>query len=302
MKLIVVGIGAVAKKAYLPVYAGLDGVEVHLVSRDAAKAEQLVAKYRFNGHSRSLEEAPLQDADAVLIHSATAAHVSQVTYVLEQGRHVFIDKPVTFTFEETERLARLAASQGVELVTGFNRRFATATSALKEVEDPNMVLIQKNRTYNPSTLREFIVEDFVHVVDTLRYLTGRQPIEALTVRPRFEGDTLKQLQIQFTAGGIEAIGIMNRDNGCTEEVMEVMSSRLKRVSRDVERVYDHTATGVLEHALNPWESNLDRRGFTSMIESFLALVAGKPNESVRAEDSLETHLICERIVEAVKRR
>lgn len=302
MKVVVVGLGDVAKKAYLPVYAGLDGVEVHLVSRDQEKAEQLVAQYRFAGHSRSLEAAPLEEADAVLIHSTTAAHVEQVAYALNQGRHVFIDKPVTFTLKETEHLVRLAESNGVELVTGFNRRFATATRALQEVESKNMVLIQKNRIYQPSTLREFIVEDFVHVVDTLRYLTGRQPIEALTVRPRFEGDILKQVHIQFTAGGIEAIGIMNRDNGCTEEVMEVMSPNLKRVSRDVERVYDYTASGSLERALNPWESNLARRGFTAMIDAFLKLVGGEQNDSVRGNDSLETHAICERIVEAVSNR
>ncbi|MCP6042556.1 hypothetical protein NL354_27265, partial [Klebsiella pneumoniae] len=131
-----------------------------------------------------------------------------------------------------------------------------ATAALKEVSDPNLILIQKNRTYQPATLREFIIEDFVHVVDTLRYLTGLAPVENLAVRTRHEAGTLKQLQIQFTAGGVEAIGIMNRDNGCTEEVMEVMSPRLKRVSRDVERVYDFTRDGMLERALNPWESNL----------------------------------------------
>jgi len=34
MKIVVVGLGDVAKKAYLPVYAGLEGVDVYLVSRD----------------------------------------------------------------------------------------------------------------------------------------------------------------------------------------------------------------------------------------------------------------------------
>ncbi|MCC5892114.1 MAG: gfo/Idh/MocA family oxidoreductase, partial [Exiguobacterium sp.] len=189
----------------------------------------------------------------------------------------------------------------VELVTGFNRRFAPAKTAMKAVVAPNHVLIQKNRTYQPATLREFIVEDFVHVVDTLRYLTGLEPVEQLSVRPRYDGDTLKQLQIQFTAGGIEAIGIMNRDNGCTEEVMEVMSPSVKRVSRDVERVYDHTPDGMLERSLSPWESNLTRRGFTTMIDEFIKLLKGEPNDSVRARDSLTTHELCEQIVEAVTR-
>lgn len=301
MKIVVVGLGDVAKKAYLPVYAGLEGVDVHLVSRDAEKAKQLVRKYRFSGHFQTLADVPLEEIDGVLIHSTTSAHAEQVSYVLEHGVPVFIDKPVTFTLEETERLVRLAKDRDVELVTGFNRRFATATAVLNEVTDPNLVLIQKNRTYQPATLREFIIEDFVHVVDTLRYLTNLAPVEDLSVRTRYDGETLKQLQINFTAGGTEAVGIMNRDNGCTEEVMEVMSSRVKRVSRDVERVYDFTRDGMLERALNPWESNLTRRGFTTMIDEFIKLLNGEPNESVLAADSMITHALCERILEEAVR-
>ncbi|MGY0204014.1 hypothetical protein ACW7EJ_10890, partial [Acinetobacter soli] len=58
----------------------------------------------------------------------------------------------------------------------------TATAALKEVTDQNLFLIQKNRTYQPATLREFIIEDFVHVVDTLRYLTGLAPAPSRRAR------------------------------------------------------------------------------------------------------------------------
>lgn len=299
MNLLVVGIGDVAKKAYLPVYAGMENVNVYLVSRDREKAEEMVARYRFSGSFETVESVPLEEIDGVMIHSTTAVHGQQAEYFLANGKHVFIDKPVTFTYEETERLVRIADQQGVHLVTGFNRRFATATQALKEVTNPNMVVIQKNRTYSPANLREFIIEDFVHVVDTLRYLTNRAPVEGLHVTTRVEEGILKQLMIQFTAGGVLAVGVMNRDSGCTEEVMEVMSPDVKRVSRDVERVYDYSPEGVQERALSPWESNLKRRGFTTMLEAFIQLLEGEPNGSVLTEDSLETHRICEEILKEV---
>ena len=299
MNLLVVGIGDVAKKAYLPVYAGMENVNVYLVSRDREKAEEMVARYRFGGAFETVESVPLEEIDGVMIHSTTAVHGRQAEYFLTNGKHVFIDKPVTFTYEETEKLVRIAEKNGVHLVTGFNRRFATATQALKEVTNPNMVVIQKNRTYSPATLREFIIEDFVHVVDTLRYLTNRAPVEGLHVTTRVEEGVLKQLMIQFRAGGVLAVGVMNRDNGCTEEVMEVMAPDVKRVSRDVERVYDYTPNGVQERALSPWESNLKRRGFTTMLEAFIQLLEGEPNGSVLTEDSLETHRICEEILKEV---
>lgn len=300
MNILVVGIGDVAKKAYLPVYAGLKDVDVFLVSRDEQKLNEVISTYRFKGGYTELDAVPMTKIDAVMIHSTTAVHYEQAEYCLWQGKHVFIDKPVTFTLEKTERLVALAKEKGVHLVTGFNRRFATATQALKQVEQKNMILIQKNRTYKPATLREFIIEDFVHVVDTLRYLTDLQTVERLSVTPRYEGDALKQVMIHFQAGGIEAIGWMNRDNGCTEEVMEVMSPSVKRVTRDVERVIDYGVDGIKEWPLDPWESNLKRRGFIDLIDDFIKLLNGEANKSVLAEDSLETHRLCEEILKNVR--
>lgn len=300
MNILVVGIGDVAKKAYLPVYAGLKDVDVYLVSRDEQKLHEVISTYRFKGGYTELDAVPMTEIDAVMIHSTTAVHYEQAEYCLRQRKHVFIDKPITFTLEETERLVALANENGVHLVTGFNRRFATATQALKQIEEKNMVFIQKNRTYKPATLREFVIEDFVHVVDTLRYLTDLQPVERLRVTPRFEGDVLKQVMIHFMAGGIEAIGWMNRDNGCTEEVMEVMSPTVKRVTRDVERITDYGRDGVKEWSLDPWEPNLKRRGFIDLIDDFIKLLNGEANKSVLAEDSLETHRLCEEILKNVQ--
>lgn len=299
MKMLVVGIGDVAKKAYLPVYAGLKNVNVYLVSRDEQKLQDIISTYRFEGGYTDLQAVPMTQIDAVMIHSTTAVHYEQAEYCIRKGKHVFIDKPITFTLEETERLVALAKEKGVHLVTGFNRRFATATEALKQVEQKNMILIQKNRTYKPATLREFIIEDFVHVVDTLRYLTDLHPVERFRITPRYEGDVLKQVMIHFHAGGIEAIGWMNRDNGCTEEVMEVMSPSVKRVTRDVERVIDYSVDGIKEWPLDPWESNLKRRGFIDLIDDFIKLLNGEANKSVLAEDSLETHRLCEEILKNV---
>ncbi|MGY0204015.1 Gfo/Idh/MocA family oxidoreductase [Acinetobacter soli] len=64
---------------------------------------------------------PLDEVDGVLIHSTTSAHADQVGYVLERGVHVFIDKPVTFSLDETERV-RAPSSNGACRRRGRNPR------------------------------------------------------------------------------------------------------------------------------------------------------------------------------------
>lgn len=57
-------------------------------------------------------------------------------------------------------------------MVGFNRRFIPKVRELKEHGKPDFLLMQKNRFHEPDHPRRFVVEDFIHVVDTLRFLMG----------------------------------------------------------------------------------------------------------------------------------
>ncbi|MBR2075888.1 MAG: gfo/Idh/MocA family oxidoreductase, partial [Exiguobacterium sp.] len=63
---------------------------------------------------------------------------------------------------------------------------------------------------------------------------------------------------------------------------------------------DYGRDGVKEWSLDPWESNLKRRGFIDLIDDFIKLLNGEVNKSVLAEDSLETHRLCEEILKNVQ--
>ena len=85
MNILVVGIGDVAKKAYLPVYAGLKDVDVYLLSRDEQKLNEVISTYRFKGGYTELEVVSMTEIDAAMIHSTTAVHVSKPSIVYGKG-------------------------------------------------------------------------------------------------------------------------------------------------------------------------------------------------------------------------
>ncbi|WP_114571747.1 Gfo/Idh/MocA family protein [Exiguobacterium flavidum] len=300
MKVAVIGLGDIAQKGYLPVYAEREDLDVFLVSENVAKAERLVRKYRFAGAVASIEELPGLGVEAAFVHSTTHAHARQVEALLDLEIHVYVDKPVSMKIEDVRRLTVRSEEKGCHLVTGFNRRFAKAHKALLAVEDPNMVVMQKNRTLYEEIARDFIFEDFVHVADTLRFLTGRGEIEDLFVRGREVDGLLRHIIIQFRSGGIQAIGIMNRDNGVTEEVVEVMGPNEKRIAEHVTTVTRLTKEGTLKLPLDNWEPTLVRRGFVEMIDAFLKTVRGEPSDSVTARDSLATHELCADVLARLK--
>ncbi|KNH34701.1 Gfo/Idh/MocA family protein [Exiguobacterium acetylicum] len=300
MKLAVIGLGDIAQKAYLPVYAERSDIEVYLISRDAEKAKRLQTAYRFAGTYATFADAVQEGIDAVMIHSATTVHAEQARQALEAGIAVYVDKPVSMEIEEIRELTRLSEEKQLPFITGFNRRFASAHQRLLEVNDPNLVLMQKNRTSFIEDAKPFLFDDFIHVADTLRFLTGCGEIEDLHVKSKQDASCLHHVTIQFVSNGITAIGVMNRNNGITEERVEVMGPEEKRIATDVTTLDQLTKQGTLRYPLDNWEATLKRRGFVDMLEAFLRTVKGESSESVVASDSLATHELCQQVYEQVQ--
>lgn len=61
--------------------------------------------------------------DAVVLATPTATHFELARRCLSAGKHVFVEKPIAQTLEETQQLYTLAAAKGRLLFTALNRRF-----------------------------------------------------------------------------------------------------------------------------------------------------------------------------------
>ena len=291
----VIGLGDIAQKAYLPVYSRLKDQEFHFFTRNQEKLKSLGSQYRFEHLHSSLESLLDSGISGAFVHSSTASHEEIVELLLENNIHVFVDKPITDHFESAARLVELAEKKDLILTAGFNRRFAPSYQQLKEVANPNMVIVQKHRKEFPGEPRTFIYDDFIHVVDTMRYLFPH-PIEELIVNGRMEGDTLYHVIVQFISGEATAIGIMNRDNGTNEEIAEVMGPLEKRSVYNVSKLVVSKGMETIEVRGNDWEPTLKKRGFEQMVADFVKAVTTGSNVSIAASDALETHKICERIL------
>ncbi|WML46607.1 Gfo/Idh/MocA family oxidoreductase [Neobacillus sp. PS3-34] len=221
LKLGVIGLGDIAQKAYLPIYSSMEGIEFHLFTPNQDKCAAIGAKYRFQHLHTDLSSLIKSGVKGAFVHSSTETHEDIVEELLKNDIHVFVDKPITSHFDSTKRLVELAERKKLILLAGFNRRYSPVYNRLKEVENPNMVIVQKNRKALPGEIRTFIFDDFIHVVDTVRYLFPH-PIEKLTVTGSKRDNILSHVVVQFISSRGTALAIMNRENGTNEEKAEVM--------------------------------------------------------------------------------
>jgi Predicted dehydrogenases and related proteins len=294
-----IGLGDIAEKAYLPVLGVQPGIELHLQTRTPSTLDRIADSLHLPRAQRHTDLTDLlaQDLDAAFVHAATVAHPEIVTRLLEAGVPTYVDKPLAYELAASERLVRLAEERNVSLAVGFNRRHAPAYAQC--VEHPReLILMQKNRTGLPEEPRAMVLDDFIHVVDTLRFLVPG-PVDDVTVRARAEGGLLHHVVLQLAGDGFTALGVMNRLSGSSEEILEVSGQDTKRQVVNLAEVIDHKGQPTVRRR-GDWVPVARQRGIEQAVLAFLdAVRAGKV---LSARDALATHELCERVVRAVQER
>lgn len=295
MRIGIIGLGNIAQKAYLPVILNNKDVTPVLCTRNALTLQTLAQKYRVSEVTQSLDELLTMGIEAAFIHSSTESHVPIAEKLLKSNIPVFVDKPFSYNYREAEKLVELSEKKGVVLFTGFNRRFAPMYSSLKDAVPPKITIMQKNRVSLPGKVRTFIFDDFIHVVDTIRFLSPELSSDISVNHYKKDGELL-HVTVQFTSENYTAIAVMNRNNGISEEVLEVMKEGEKHVVRDLnsKTLFVNNEEKVIK--FNDWDTVLFRRGFEEMIRHFLLVVQNKEFSRVPARDALLTHWFCEEIV------
>jgi predicted dehydrogenase len=130
-----VGFGMGGRVFHAPLLSSVEGLELAaVVERHTDNAAQ-----RYPGiiTYRSLE-AMLADSslDLFVVSTPSGTHFEVARQILEAGRNVVVDKPMSATSGEIAQLMELAAARGVLLVPYFNRRwdsdFQTIQKLLRE--------------------------------------------------------------------------------------------------------------------------------------------------------------------------
>ena len=290
----VIGLGDIATKAYLPVLASRPGVDMALMTRDPERLRGIARQYGVTRATTDLDELLGLDLDAAFVHAATDAHADLVERLLHAGVHVLVDKPLAANLVDCRRLVELAEARDRSLTVGFNRRYAPSYAALADLPR-TVVLMQKNRVGLPDTPRRLVFDDFIHVVDTLRFLLPPDAdAELVDVVCSGEGGRLRTVMMTLRAGGVTAVGVMHRVSGSDEEVLEVLGDGHKQRVVNLAEVERHDPSGMRVTRRGDWTPVPTQRGFTAMCAAFLDAVGR--GQIISARDALRTHELCEAVV------
>lgn len=181
---------------------------------------------------------------AVIIGTSTDSHAPLIEAAAAAGKHIFCEKPIALDLDTTDRAIAAAASAGVQLQIGFQRRFDKAyAKAARMIAEGTMGTVEVVRdtmrdpnppheSYIPTSgglFRDMVIHDF----DCVRWLMGCEPVEVFAmganlVDPVFgkygDIDTCT-VNIRFESGALGAIDASRRSGFGYDVRTEIFGSK-----------------------------------------------------------------------------
>jgi myo-inositol 2-dehydrogenase/D-chiro-inositol 1-dehydrogenase len=259
----------------------------------------------------------LATCDAVFITTPNTKHTELAILAIEEGRHVFCEKPMATTLADASRV--LKAAEQIESVfqVGHNRRFAPVYAELKRMLNgscqPHSAHVKMNRgellkpewVGNPEITGGFLYETTIHMFDMMRFLFG----EVATVQAhgsRHEYLELDDFSALFTfRNGMHATLASSADASWLFpfERVEVFCHHATIVTREMESlIYSEALDGKHTECSMHQLPKDEKWGYAQEDQAFVEAILNHQPAPVSALDGYKSVELVNAVYDSVKER
>ena len=317
-----IGASTIAREWMVEAIRAQPGNEiVAAISTDPARGQAFAEANRIAASYASVA-ALLADpkVDAVYISTTNELHREQTLAAASAGKHVLCEKPLALTLEDAREMVAACDKAGVVMGTNHHLRNAASHRKIRELVQSGVIgqplfarvfhavylppHLQGWRLNKPSAGAGVILDITVHDADTLRFILGSEPVEAVALSQqsgmaqggledgvmatlRFDNSVVAQLHdaftVKFAGTGLEVHGtegsILGRD---------VMTQR------PIGRVTLRNAKGETDVPLD--HENLYARA----LSAFVGAIRGEGPPSATGEDGVRSLATALAVLEATR--
>ncbi len=232
VKVALIGAGSMANSVHYPSLAEMDDVQmVALCDLVPDKREETARRFAIpRTYSDYREMVEKENPDAVYVLMPPYHLFDAAVYCLQQGKHVFVEKPPAVTTFQTLELANWAEAKGCVTQVGFNRRYIPLMVRAREMQqqagDLNLAVstfykAQPDALYYNGAI-DVLHCDAIHAVDALRWMGGDTVAVASHVSGSGETPRLNRWMavMEFEDGGTGVL-LTNWDSGARVHTFEM---------------------------------------------------------------------------------
>ena len=303
----VIGLGKIGRLHAAHLASGIRGARLAAVcDADPATLAWGTAEFGAAGFSTP-EELLAQDfVDAVIIASTAETHAAIISAAVHAGKHVFSEKPVALTLEETDRALQQLVDAGLQFQIGFQRRWDAAYVEAKrkivagEIGRPLLFTAHGRDPQFTGDLQDpdksggIFLDAAIHDYDAARFLMGDE-IARLTAhgatllheRLTALGDVDTCVTILNFRGGAMGIAEWNRcasygHDVCAEELGSEATLRIGKLQQTDVLVLSRSG---VTHDTVPWFAERFAAAYRAEVEAFCVAIRDNSPASPGVEDA-----------------
>ncbi len=233
VRLGVIGAGNFARSVLLPRLAKTAQVSLAgIATATGRNAKAVGEQYGFGFCTTDYRELLARDEiNAILIATRHDTHARFAAEAVRAGKTVFVEKPLAIDKEGLNEVAEAVAKSNGRVMVGFNRRFSSLSTAMKQHLNgvgPLAITYRVNAGEIPkeSWIQNEegggrIAGEVCHFVDYLQFLTGADPVEVFAYNLAGSTDTLSII-VRLSDGSVGNINYFaTGDRGFPKERIEV---------------------------------------------------------------------------------
>ena len=294
MKVVQIGVGGWGKN-HSRVLSEF-GVLSAICDTNSQCAEEFGKKYSVNFYNSFENLLEKEKFDAALVCTPTFTHSDIATKLIENKKHVFVEKPMTYLSEDGQNLIDAAKRNNVILTCGYIERFNPAVASVKDFlksqKYGDLIRLEFYREHRmPQHIKDVgvIYDTSVHDIDTAMWLFDETPevVYAIAGKINHEHEDFATIMLGFkdnktatiSSNWITPIRVRNFNAVCTEA----------RIFSDfiTQEIRIETDNGTE----NP--KNVKAEPLSLEIKNFLDSIEGKNDLLVKPEQAVNVTKIAE---------
>lgn len=191
-----IGASTIAKEWVIGAIRATGGEVISVMSTSAERGAAYARENRIARSVASVAELLADpDINAVYISTTNELHCEQAIAAARAGKHVLCEKPLALTLSDAQTMVRAARDAGVVLGTNHHLRNAGSIRVMRDVIASGRIgtplsarvfhsvylpeHLQGWRLERPDAGGGVILDITVHDADTLRFVLGDDPVEAI---------------------------------------------------------------------------------------------------------------------------
>jgi len=209
------------------------GVLSAVCDTSSQRAKEFGKKYSVNFHNSFESLLEHEEFDAALVCTPTFTHSDITKQLIENKKHVFVEKPMTYLSEDGQNLIDAAKRNNVILTCGYIERFNPAVASVKDFlksrKYGDLIRLEFYREHRmPQHIKDVgvIYDTSVHDIDTAMWLFDETPevVFAIAGKINHEHEDFATITLGFkdnktatiSSNWITPIRVRNFNAVCTE--------------------------------------------------------------------------------------